>query len=860
MDNSFLLLCLGTVVVFFGLIGFVLFLFVRGGNKNQNSTINAVNGRVYLRPEHRQVFLNVLHQIQQAPDRNVALNEAVATVETALWLPVSGSLADVQSIAVPATPVISQPTTPATSGEVRQAELPTTATPPVIPAPSLRWFAPDNITLLLYVGAALMVIAAGAFVAGSWDAIGGVARFSIVAIFAVAFLVVGELFIRLTQRLRSAGTTFRAVGTVLLPFVALAYDRFVLEGDAPPWYWAGAGTVLALLNYGFYRFTNPGRLTAYLGAFSLGILAVALPPALGATSDWTAASLWILAAVLFLIMARLAPNGRDLLNHLFRSTNHPIAESHLVIGGLLLLLGVGYAVGISDDGLYAFTLWILTAILIGLAFYFHVGLIAGVGALAGGIAVGLTINATLLGLSLPQFVESAIPLGLALYAILLAAIAPLGDKRLSYTNGFLTTVALFWAVVARSEVSDLLTPTWVHGITIAAYIGLTLWLAFRFRNPIVWGILWLVTNAAVMDVLSLIPSESDSILIPGLLYLVVAALWLVLERLLPAPQSVYSRLSFAVQSLWMTYAVYVFNTIASRDVEAEVLTGTLVLIGLTAGWLWLTVRTRLEVAVGASILQGVLALPLILLLIGAPGELVPVGWLAIGVMLIGISTVAPDFAKRVTERGGLVLTLVAPFGVLMAELLRFTVPLQTLVAQGTLLGAAAVYAGYGVWKRQRWAIGGAGMLLYVLYAWILNERGVEEVQIYTVPLALLLFSYRWLFPAQLQLWEGLSALVLIGVGVLQAVAEENWIYSAILGVWGVLSLGIGITLSRRLLSVAGVVGILFAALRQLWSVVAELPPALIIGLAGLTFLLVAIVLLLTRDRWLKPDKGAAIDN
>jgi hypothetical protein len=854
MGDSFLLFCLVTVMGFFGLIGFVIFRVLKGSGTP--STVNAVDGKVYLRPEHRQAFLNVLQQIQQAPERETALKDALQTVSTALWLPLAGSLAEVQAIATPATvpvPATSTPPLPDSGGQGASA------TPaPVMPTPSLRWFAPDNITLLLYVGAALMVIAAGAFVAGSWDAISGVARFLIVAIFAVAFLIVGELFIRLTQRLRSAGTTFRAVGTVLLPFVALAYDRFVLEGNAPAWYWAGAGTLLALLNYGFYRFTNPGRLTAYLGAFSLGILAVALPPALGATSDWTAASLWILAAVLFLIMARLAPQGRDLLNKLFRSTNHPIAESHLIIGGLLLLLGAGYAVGITDDWLSTLSIWILTGILVGLAFYFHTGLIAGVAALVGGLAVGSSINATLLSLAVPQFVESAIPFGLATYAFVLAAIAPLGNKRLPYINGFLTAVALFWAIVARSEVSDLLTPTWIHGVTIAAYIGLTLWLAFRFRNPIVWGILWLVANVAVIDVLSLIPSESNSILIPSLLYLAVAGLWLLLERLLPAPQSTYARVSFAVQALWMTLATYMYATLAPNTIEAMSLSGALVLTGLTIGWLWVVFRVRNEVSIVAAIIQGALALPLILLALNTPDLLMPITWLAAGIILIGTATIVPDFAKRVTERGGLLLTLVAPLGIVMAELLHFTTPsdtLQTLTAQGTLLGAAAVYGGYGLLKRQRWAIGSAGALLYVLYAWLLNERGVDEVQVYTVPLALLLFTYRWLFPTQMQLWEGLSALVLIGIGAAQALGEDNWLYSAILGAWGVLLLVVGITLSRRLLLVAGVVGILLAALRQLWSVVAELPPALIIGLAGLTFLLVAIVLLLTRDRWLKPDRG-----
>lgn len=844
-------LCFSIIIGFFGLIGLVIFLVARGSGGKNATPVNAVNGRVYLRPEHRQAFRNVLQQIQQAPDREVALNEAAATVETALWLPLSGSLADVQAIAAPPTLVVPTPSTSVAtpSDGTTDAKAGVSAASPVIPTPSLRWLAPDNITLLLYVGAALMVIAAGVFVASSWDAISGMARFLVVAVFALAFLIVGELFIKLTQRLRPAGTTFRAVGTLLLPFIPLAYDRFVLEGEGPIWYWLVAGAILAAVNYAFYRFTNRGRLTAYLAVFSLGIMAVALPPAIGADARWTAASIWSLSGILFFIMARLEPDGSVLLKNLFRPTNHPIAESHLILGVLFLLVGLLFGVAIDGDIYNAVNFAVLAVVLLGIATYFRGAVLAALAALAGGYALGAAAD-----LVSAPFVFTLPLLILALYAVALMAIAPFAEKRMRLANGFLTATALFWAFVARDSGSGDFTPLWVYGVTIAVYISLTLWAAYRFRNPLVWTVLWLVTNAAVIDTLSLIPSDSNSILIPTLLYLAVAGLWLLLERVLPAPQSRYARFSFVVQAAWMTLAALFFQIVVRNLEESEIVGAAIALTGLTLGWIWVAYRTRLSATVGVAILEGALALPFILLAINAPDILLPVTWLAAGVILLGLATVIPDFAKRVTERGGLILTLIAPLGIVVADWFRFSAPsesLQTLTAQGTLLGAAAAYAGYGLLKRQRWGIGSAGALLYVLYAWVINEQGIEEIQVYSVPLALLLFSYRWLFPTQLQLWEGLSAVVLIGVGMAQALVEENWIYSAILGAWGVLLLGLGITMSRRILLVAGVVGILFAALRQLWTVVAELPPALIIGLAGLTFLLVAIVLLLTRERWLK---------
>jgi hypothetical protein len=851
MGESLFLLCLVTVVAFFGLLGYLIIRAARGSGNDPNRVSGAVNGRVYLRPEHRQVFLNVLRQIQNAPDRDEALTSAATTIENALWLPMDGPLTDVQTVVAPAAPV-----SPASQPSTTTATVSSTVAPVSAPSASpLRWFAPDNITLLLYVGAALMVIAAGVFVASSWDAIDGVARFLVVAIFALAFLVMGELFIRLTQRLRPAGTTFRAVGTVLLPFVALAYDRFVLEGTGGAGYWVGAGAVLALINYAFYRFTNPGRLTAYLGAFSLGILAFALPDALELSVDWTAFSIWMLAAILLFIMSRIVADGRELLKNLFKPTNHPIAESHLIIGGLLVLLGFGFAFGISDEWLSALSYLLVTAIFIGLAFYFHAGLLAGVATLTGGFTIGFAVTAFA-----PDMEATLIPLALAVYAALLAFIAPMSSKRLWYGKVFLMGAALFWAFAARTTIESA-SPTWAHGATIAAYVGITVWAAYRYRNPVVWAFMWLVANGAVSDILSLVPSDSDSILIPALLYLAVAGLWLLLDYLLPAPEDRYARISYVGQALWMTVVAYALG-LGRADFVADIpLAGAIALIGLTLGWLWLTVRTQSTLSVIATIAQLALAIPFVLLVLRAPELLLPISWLVAGVILLGVSTVLPDFAKKVTERGGLILALIAPTGAFIATMMNFAESPNstvTVTSQATLFGAAVVYAAFGILRRERWAIGSAGALLYLLYAWLINDSGMRDtnqIQYYSVPLAVLLFSYRWLFPTQMQIWEGLSAFVLIGVGIVQAVEEQHWLYSAILGAWGVLLLIGGISLSRRILTVAGVVGILFAALRQLWTVVAELPPALIIGLAGLTFLLVAIVLLLTRDRWMPKTEG-----
>ena len=200
-----------------------------------------------------------------------------------------------------------------------------------------NWLSLDNITLLLYLGAALVVIAAGAFVGSSWGAISGIARWGIVAVFAALFLGTGEAFIRQSEVLKRAGETFRGVGMLLLPFVALAYDRFVLDGDAPPLFWVIVSAVLAALYYWLYHVTSTERLTAYLSTFSLGVLAILLPDTLGLDNGWQASALLAMSGALFAVAWQVEPDGRRLLKRLQAGQVSILAESHLIIGVLYLI-------------------------------------------------------------------------------------------------------------------------------------------------------------------------------------------------------------------------------------------------------------------------------------------------------------------------------------------------------------------------------------------------------------------------------------------------------------------------------------------------------------------------------------------
>ncbi len=573
---DYIWLCFGLLVAVG--IGLVV-LFGYAISRRQPQKLDApASPRAYLNPDQRFALLNLLSQIRTAPDKDAALDKATHYVATALWLPTSGEIPDVPSETVPPTRV------PVPSQAIVPTPTPASLPPPsVVPStPVARWVAPDNITILLYVGAALFIIAAGVFVGSSWDAISGFARFMIVSGSALAFLLVGEGFVRFTDRLEPAGNTFRSVGTVLLPFTALAFDRFVLSGHGSPLYWVVVGLLLMLINYGLYRLSQKGRLTGYMAAFSYGIFGLSLPTALGWGEAWLPATLWAVAGVLFFIAARIAPDGRALVRQFFRKTNDPLAESHFVLGWLLGITGCLYLLFLNGaaSGLAAFS--VLTVVMVGVAFYLHLAVLMGIAALSLGGALIQLVDLVGLDNSIYQ------PLALMLMGVFLVWLAPRLERHAPFANAIVSGVAFGWVLFARSTVNS---EGVVQGLTVLGYVGVALFLAVRFRNLGTWAIGMVVLNVAVFDILSLFSSDSPSALIPTVLLLGLAGFWLALEDRPPYPAARgFAIGSFVAQAVWLSVLLFgaitafFFNT---ADVPLAAFIGT---GGLTAGWTWLATR------------------------------------------------------------------------------------------------------------------------------------------------------------------------------------------------------------------------------------------------------------------------------
>ncbi|MCU0300248.1 MAG: hypothetical protein MUF35_01430 [Candidatus Nanopelagicales bacterium] len=202
--------------------------------------------------------------------------------------------------------------------------------------------APSAQTILLGVGALLLVIAGAVFAAVVWDRLGAVGQ---VALMLTATVGVGALAIRLRTGLRATAEALAvvaaglaAVDLLAAPALGLVPERWLTDPTLyPALAVAALGLALLLLHARFGL-----RAWSWLGWLALPVAAGCVVPAVDRATDtpaWPAASLAVpaLASVAILAAASLLPA--------VRTQRHPM----LLAGGAgLLVSGLGTAASASD--------------------------------------------------------------------------------------------------------------------------------------------------------------------------------------------------------------------------------------------------------------------------------------------------------------------------------------------------------------------------------------------------------------------------------------------------------------------------------------------------------------------------------
>ncbi|MCC6174622.1 MAG: hypothetical protein IT305_04885 [Chloroflexi bacterium] len=157
---------------------------------------------------------------------------------------------------------------------------PSTAAPGVAQArpAGAPFLAEHAITIVLYLGAFLVVSAVATFLALSWGDLGGVTKLASLLLVDAGFLIVARLCLP-RATVRPAGRTFLAIGALLVPAdVAAAYAFLFADGPLPS---AAFWLIGAVLAGGFY-----GLLSVRLASRAYGALAtLALPVAGGSLAS-----------------------------------------------------------------------------------------------------------------------------------------------------------------------------------------------------------------------------------------------------------------------------------------------------------------------------------------------------------------------------------------------------------------------------------------------------------------------------------------------------------------------------------------------------------------------------------------------
>ena len=114
----------------------------------------------------------------------------------------------------------------------------TSSTPPIakvgIPGQEKKktigesWLSLGSINILLYLGAFLIVSSALIFISFQWESWAGVVKAFVFTLFTTIFLLAGSLFHQF-PKIKQAGVTFIAIGNILIPFGGLAWYNFYFQ-------------------------------------------------------------------------------------------------------------------------------------------------------------------------------------------------------------------------------------------------------------------------------------------------------------------------------------------------------------------------------------------------------------------------------------------------------------------------------------------------------------------------------------------------------------------------------------------------------------------------------------------------------
>ncbi len=679
----------------------------------------------------------------------------------------------------------------------------------------------DNINLLLFLGAFLVVVSAGIFVGYNFSTLSGGFKTGFLAVFAGVFYGAGLVLFLRAPKLRPAGSTFAGIGLVLLPLVGLAAYNFTAAHDFGRLVWLITSLVTLaayIATLAITRQTYIAYLMAFtsLSVFEAGISLINVP------IYWFGWGMGLTALLLLTI---------DRWRGLWGDSSQSLKVSANIFVPVSLFFSMFLA---GDNGLSQF------GVTIGLAGAFY-----GVMAMRYAKATSGTAYFALALASLPAALGvglwDQLPSGTVAVVLLAVAAAYLvlgWTARAALGRHWLTALG----VIAGCA------PLVAAVITLDQPRLLLLSLALASAISALFAV-WLRSSGLAL--LAILPALAAPYVLvrqvvePPLGWGALAAAYLVLagalvawrEKLRGWPES-GDATGIAGYALALLLAVL---AAAASGASALLLTGLAVGLSLYALSYRESAASACVYLAAASVALALLQLPE---LANWPAGSSATILLLAGAAFYGLGLVAPDHARAQALRySGVAAPFAgAVFGLVTA--LDSNAPIAALAVGALLLFAEGRRAARpGVQEL-------AGGVMLVAFNWYLGRQNVTQTQFHTLPwaayLAFLAYRRRHLGRSVYDLFT-LAALAVLTFPIAgQALADDGQLYGLELIFIAIALVLVGAAIKYKLLAWWGAATLVAEVLYQLRDFFYALPKYFISAGLGLALLVVAIVLLQRR--------------
>jgi hypothetical protein len=768
--------------------------------------------------------------------------------------------------------------------------------------PASPFLADHAVSIVLYLGAFLVVAAVVIFLAYSWGDISGGARLAALALLTAGFL--GAAWLCLPRpAVRPAGRTFLALGAILVPAnIAAVYLVYFDDGPIP-----GAVFWLlgALISGGLHA-----ALSLRLGSRAYGVLATLAVPVASCALAWLIVppepwlgQAWVLgpAAAGGLAATLAATRGRPPI---------PLVRAARVVASLLLpgafLISLLFLEE-SGEGKYSapITLLVMSG---GLAWE----------ALRGGRTWWIGAVAALL-LTLPIAVGLAVAGDRSLFVgavVVTSLIAALAARRLPPSQRILWDVAaivpaLIYPFAAWDE-------DWASVQLFAGLVLVSVIVARGWRSSLPLYATVLAVDGTYIRLLDIYGTPDSPTWALGAAIWPLGIVWALLGVALPRRVSgpcwlgALVTLLLAAALTWdqPTWSTGIATTGAVAAVVAAWrlgLTPVLLLavpwlllagfqgavaLGLEQPWRWMVAGVTGWLLFAASLLRPPVSMVAATREDAAdepsdvspasgdsPSPTAPVPYVRgsrefeVPVTAQRASDVAGQTRLPIGPALALEWSLVARLGavgvagfsalLLLVGLDRGDAWLVAILA--AWLEVALVLGAWAVLVRSRdLAVAAAVAVVPALYAGIWRLHPTND-QAFAVPIGLYLLAIAVVTRQDRRPGRAVSAsivaaiglMVLLGTGVVQSLDRERFGYALLTLVESLVVVGIGIATRWRVLVIGGVAGTVVIAVRQLFDAVAALPGWAILGGSGLLLLGIAVALLLARARLAAAGRSVA---